>query len=102
MNYGIGQAIGSIPQGELTKSREADSSREFEIMEKEIARLSDSVGHLIQRIDPICRPAEPSPNVQSATPNPIMSAFASRLASLRRRLSEIGDAVASTHGRLDL
>jgi hypothetical protein len=102
MEYGIAKSA-QMPVG-ITKAAERDSDvlRELEVMEKEIARLGDTFGHLAQRIDPICRPSSPTPEPGNSAPDRITSALAGRIRVLRMHIGRIGDAVAGTHDRLDL
>ncbi len=105
--HAIGQVVGRIepPMDRLTKSAERDPeiSREFDIMEKEISRLADALAHLIERIDPVLRPSEPTSNDRGrpGLDRP-KSPIANHLNLLRGRIGLLADSIAATHTRLDL
>lgn len=77
-----------------------DVERLIMAVESELDRVAHQAARLETRIDTVLRPPDDTPGEPDA--NPLRSALARQLEAMRRRTSNLADALADLHDRVDL
>lgn len=102
-----GMALGAVAamdrENVPTKARESDTSRELELLEKEIEGLNSALGYTKDRIEPILRPAMPQPGLSGTNaPERVIAPMANHLQGLRRRVSAMREGIIAINDRIDI